>query len=169
MMDHDLQLKLQAYFDRELPEAEAREVAQRVSQDGQAAALLQELRTTSEALQGFETGIRLPESREFFWSKIQREIARPPQPAPVSRPASLLTRFQRFLVPASAVALLTVVLTLSVGRSSATQPGELELVSEDMGALTFRSQSEGITMVWLYPRTDSKLTEDTSPIDFDPE
>ena len=71
-MDYKVQLKLQAFLDGELPEAEASKVANWIAGDGQASALLEELRHTQEALAGFEAGIRLPESREFFWSKIER-------------------------------------------------------------------------------------------------
>src|SRR6267378_6728212 len=75
-MDYDAQLKLQAYLDGELPEAEAREVANWLARDREAAALHTELRNTRQALVGFEVGVELPESREFFWSKIRREIHR---------------------------------------------------------------------------------------------
>src|SRR6266702_2258506 len=75
MMDYDAQLKLQAYLDGELPEAEARAVATWLARDREAVALLAELRATRKALAGFEAGIRLPESGEFFWSKIQRAIS----------------------------------------------------------------------------------------------
>jgi hypothetical protein len=60
-------------------------------------------------------------------------------------------------------------LTMSIGHSSPMQPGEMELVSDEMGALTFRSQSEQMTMVWLYPRSDSESAGKAPPIDFDPE
>jgi anti-sigma factor RsiW len=167
MMDYDSQLKVQAYLDGELPEAEARLIAERLGRDEEASALLQELRYTTEALKGSELDVALPESREFFWSKIERQIQREEQPPPAKRPVSLLARLQSYLVPASAVALLTIVLTLSTGRSVATPPGEMELVSDEMAALTFRSQAEGMTMVWLYPRTDTQVASEASPIDFD--
>ena len=56
-----------------------------LARDREAAALLEELRNTRAALAGFEAEVRLPESREFFWSKIEREIQRLEAPAP--RPA----------------------------------------------------------------------------------
>ena len=95
MMEQEQQLRLQAYLDGELPEAEARAVAEWLSRDGEAMALATELRQTTEALGGFEQGIRLPESREFYWSKIQRQIQREDAPAPssvtVARGAPTLT------------------------------------------------------------------------------
>ena len=108
-MDYNAQLKLQAWLDGELPEAEAREVAAQVARDREGAALAEELRNTRQALAGFEADVRLPESREFYWSKIAREIQRleaaPPKPAPQESPFAL---FRRWLVPASAVALVVI-------------------------------------------------------------
>ena len=85
-MDYDAQLKLQAFLDGELPEGEASKVTNWVARDREAAALLEELRNTRGALAGFEAGIQLPESREFFWSKVQRDIQR--LETPVTRPAA---------------------------------------------------------------------------------
>src|SRR5947207_11114128 len=110
-MDYDSQLKLQAYLDGELPEGEAREIANWLARDKEAVALHAELRNTRKALVGFETGVALPESREFFWSKIEREIQRQEQPQP--EPAQWLAFFawlQKFRAPASAVAAVFLVL-----------------------------------------------------------
>src|SRR5438067_6752859 len=107
-MEYDAQLKLQSYLDGELPEAEAREVANWLARDREAMALFGELRNTRQAFVGLEVGVELPESREFFWSKVEREIRRQEQPEPVARPSSLLSAWRRFLVPAGAVAALAV-------------------------------------------------------------
>ena len=81
-MEYDAQLKLQAWLDGELPEAEAKEVAKWVAQDPEAALLQGELKNTRQALAAGEKPMQLPESREFFWSKIEREISRTRQPHP---------------------------------------------------------------------------------------
>src|SRR5437667_753153 len=99
-MNYDAQLKLQAYLDGELPEAEARAVANWLAQDREAVALFGELRNTRQALVGVEVGVTLPESREFFWSKIEREIRRQEQTQPLSPPVRFVTAWRRFLVPA---------------------------------------------------------------------
>lgn len=169
-MDFEAQLKLQAYLDGELPEAEAREVTKWLAQDQEAVLLSAELRNTRQAMKGAEAIVQLPESREFFWSKIEREIARVERPRPAEQRRPFIVRLQRILVPLSGVVALSVFLmvTLLNGESGAML-GETEVANEDMGAITFRSDSEGITTVWLYDRGDSEFTEEPAADSVDPD
>src|SRR5438045_9698739 len=109
-MDHDKELKLQAFLDEELSENDAKEVASWLAQDQEATLLLAELRNTRQAMARFEAGIRLPESREFFWSKIEREIERLEPVAPVreTKSASWLAAWRKFLITAGAIAALVI-------------------------------------------------------------
>jgi anti-sigma factor RsiW len=155
MMDHEAQLKLQAFLDGELPEKEAREVAARLARDSEATALLAEFRNTRQALAGFEPALKLPESREFYWSKIERQIQRL-EPAPrAAESPSLFLRLRRLLVPAGAVAALVIAGFFAIkggnfgGSLSAT---EVETALDDTGAFTYTDQAQGMTVVWLsYP------------------
>jgi len=172
-MDQKIELKLQAFLDGELGEEEAREIANLIAQDKDAAALVGELRHTRQALAGFERVTVLPESREFYWSKIQKEIERL-EPAADVAPArgSFFAGLQRWLVPVSAAALFMVT-ALTVVQSERA-PGsegaaELEITSQHMGAQTFRSQTEGLKMVWLYDRDSSQFTEEPLPDNVDAE
>lgn len=151
-MDYESQLKVQAYLDGELPEGEAGEVAKWSARDPQATALLSELRQTKEALAGFEAGFQLPESREFFWSKIQRQIEREePAEQPVAPVAPWLVRLRRVLVPAAALAFLLLVGLLSFNQSGSNAVGS-ETALTDAGAFTYRDYASGTTLVWLsYP------------------
>ncbi|EEF61182.1 anti-sigma factor family protein [Pedosphaera parvula] len=164
MIDHDSQfLKLQSYLDGELSAKEKTEVQDWLAKDEQARLLLAELQNTNGALAGYEAGIKLPESREFFWSKIEREIKRESE-APVSRaPFSLVAWIQRHLVPVSgaAVACLALLLVLQFSPTG-NQTGEIELSSNDMGVATYRDQQEKLTMVWLYDKSDSEFTDSQS-------
>jgi anti-sigma factor RsiW len=165
-MDYDAQLRLQAFLDGELPEAEASKVTDWLARDREAAALLGELRNTRDALAGFEAEVRLPESREFFWSKVEREIQRLETPAP--RPAStpFFARLRRFLMPACAVAVVlmaVLVLTRPAGTSGRT----VETALADAGAFTYRDYSAGTTLVWLsYPAdTEVAQTDETGIVE----
>jgi anti-sigma factor RsiW len=165
-MNHEAQLKLQAYLDGELPAAESAEVQDCVARDADARSLLAELTNTSAALEGHEANITLPESREFYWSKIQREIERAESQAPPTvRPVigiSWVSWLRRQFAPVAGVASLAMVLGLLLLRPSTgpvSDSGVIELASDDMGSHTFRDQDQHITVVWLDDRTqDSEFT-----------
>jgi anti-sigma factor RsiW len=154
-MNDEAQFKLQAYVDGELPDDEAAEVRQWLARDEEARALLRELQNTNAALAGHEAEVKLPETREFFWSKIEREIARQ-NAAPVAPRKSFWARWGwRGLAPAGGLALacLFALHLVYPGTTVAEFVPELELASDDMGAYTFRNQEDGLTMIWLYDRT----------------
>jgi anti-sigma factor RsiW len=156
-MNYDSQLKVQAYLDGELPEVEAREIANLLARDREAVALMGELRNTRQALVGSEIGITLPESREFFWSKIEREILRQErqQDAPIrQRPASFLTAWRRFLIPAGALSALALAAFISLNNHSSVSTVETAIA--DPGAFTYHDFSTGTTLVWFsYPAEDN--------------
>ena len=141
--------------------SEASKVAQWLARDPEAAALSEELRNTRTALAGLETGIQLPESREFFWSKVQRDIQRLETPAakPASVPLSALLR--RFLVPASAIAMVVIagVMLTRPGPSGLTPAAEIETALADSGAFTYRDYSAGATLVWLSYPADTEIAD----------
>ena len=163
-MDHKAQLKLQAWLDGELSGAEASEATTWVARDHEAAALVEELRTTRKALKEFEASIQLPEAREFFWSKVEREIQRLETPAPKPALVPFWARFRRLLVPASAVAVVLiagVVLTRQTPPVGRTAGAEIETASADAGAFTYRDYSAGTTLVWLtYPADGEAAVND---------
>jgi anti-sigma factor RsiW len=162
-MDYDAQLKLQAFLDGELPEGEARKVAEWVARDHEAAALAEELRNTRGALAGFEAEMQFPESREFFWSKVQRQIQRLETPDPKPAPTPIFALLRRFLVPGSALALVLVAAMVVIrpaapsGRS--VTPG-IETALADAGAFTYRDYSAGTTLVWLSYPADNEVADD---------
>ena len=160
MIDNELHLKLQAHLDGELPRAEAREVEERLAADAEARALLGELTATVEALAGAEAGVRLPESREFFWSKIEAQIQRESRRDAVPATTSFWTGWQRWLAPAgvvAAVALAAVMIT-----RPGLIPGALADIA-DPGAFTYRDFTDHTTLVWLsYPAENELADNDTS-------
>lgn len=163
-MSEEQQLKLQAFLDGELPERDAREVAAWLARDAEAADLLGELRNTRKALKDFEPEVKLPESREFYWSKIQREIQRlEPLEAP-SKGVSLLTVLRRVLVPLGAAAVLAVagVLTYRQFGGQGAAPVQVHALLADVGAFTYRDQSQGMTVIWLSYPADKKVADNPS-------
>ena len=157
-MENEAKLKLQAYLDGELPEAEAREVATWLARDREAVALHTELKNTRQALVGHEIGVELPESREFFWSKIERDIQRlePREAVATSRPWA--ARVRRFLMPIAGVAVLGVAAMLTFNNGS-TNVSEME--TSDSGTFTYHDDAAGATLVWLsHPLESDPADED---------
>jgi negative regulator of sigma E activity len=170
-MTSEQQLKLQAFLDGELPEREAREILAWTQRDGAAAALLAELKNTRQAMVKSEPHLSMPESREFFWSKIEREIQRL-EPQTTSAPdVSIFAALRRFLLPASAVAALVIaglfahyntpkIIVESV--ADADTPS-VETTLADSDATTYRDASEGTTLVWFSSATDDSPAQNKGP------
>ena len=140
------ELKLQALLDVELDARETREVGTLLAQDAQSAALIQELRWMKAAVAGNEAEVKLPETREFYWSKIERTIAVEERRAA----AALAERawWLKFLYPASGLAaMVAVMFVISGGRTS--DGAATESVPEDVNVVSFRSESEQMSVVYV--------------------
>jgi anti-sigma factor RsiW len=156
------QLKLQAFLDGELPEKEARDMAALVARDAEAADLVAELRNTRRALAAFEPVLKVPESREFYWSKIERALGRQEPVPETASGVSLLAGFRRFLVPAGAAAALVIVAAVALvelGSPAGLARAETETTSADSGTFTYQDDSSGTTLVWLTYPAESGFAE----------
>jgi anti-sigma factor RsiW len=163
MMDNERQLKLQAYLDGELPEGERRAVEAWLAQDAEAVGLLAELRHTNAALGEFEASLTLPESREFYWSKIQREIQRQQVQPRLAATEFRATGWRRLFLPASALAGLAMLVLVTLQLNVHGPAAGLEAAIEDGSVFTYRDQSQGMTLVWLSYNAD----DDSADIEYD--
>lgn len=147
-MNEDLQLKLQAYLDGELSTEEAKAIRDLLAADATARALLGELTNTRNAIIAHEASIKLPETREFYWSKIQREISRESRSAPApSAKFSFATWLHRALVPAGAMAAVAIAVMLSLPHTGDTV--DPSMTSGDTATFTYHNYATGATLVWL--------------------
>ncbi len=151
-MNNENLLKLQAYLDHELAPEEAAQVRNWLSIDPEAQAILQGLRETRALLAGNELLAKVPETREFYWAKIKREITR--LDADLERGSSpvLAKWWMRYALPFAGVALLTLVLVTITKTTSGPLAGsfhEIETPLEEASAITFHSQTAGMTVVWI--------------------
>ena len=170
-MSTELELNIQAYLDGELGEREAREVGAVLESDADARQLLAELKTTAGVVCANEPRITLPESREFYWGKIQRAIEHEPQRA---KPAfAFWQSVTRILVPAAGVALVLFLGIASLKVPTSTDPlahlAEVENLSEHMTSFSFRSQSHNMFVVWLHENADHQTAGDSEAADFEDE
>jgi negative regulator of sigma E activity len=159
-MKHELELKIQAWLDGELPDHEARRMGELVAHDSEAAALAAELGCIRQAMFRQEAPVPLPESREFYWSKIQRQIERE---AGVRRPIDVpwSARLRRYLAPLTGAAAVACLLLLAVVRGGAPAFDEISSTGDGMEAVTFHDQSAQMTVVWLQ---DSSAATEVQPV-----
>lgn len=156
-MNEELKLKIQACLDGELSQSEAARVKQ--SLNGDAGLLFNELKSVKDALAGNEPPQVLPESRDFFWSKIRREIERL-EAKPELRPAASTwawwkpsyVRSVARVAFVGCVAAMLLFLSLDQRGTAPYTLAEVETPSEEMGSITFRSEADGMTVVYLVDR-----------------
>jgi len=155
-MNEEQQLRLQAFVDGELPERETREVAAWIGSDPAAAGLVAELKTVRDALITPEPAVTVPESREFYWSKIARDIETLERTT-TSRPAF---RWQQLFWPVGATALCLAIVLLQNPFGTPNEPLSavitpdadtpiVEAVQPGSDATTYRDESDGTTLVWF--------------------
>jgi hypothetical protein len=168
-MTSESELNLQAYLDGELSGRQERQVAEWIAGDTEAQKLVAELKMTKIALAGGELEARLPETHEFYWSKIQRGIEKT---VPVeSRPVTdWIAAWRRLLAPLAGVALVAFLTFYSFkmyesGDDSRHHLAVVENLSEHTGAYSFRSQSEKMFVVWVYNRSEEPDTEAEETLD----
>jgi len=173
-MNFDSQLKLQAYLDGELSPREARQAEAWLAEDPEAGSVLAELQKTKAVLSGNEPEARVPESREFYWQKIEGGIRRQHDSrAQVDIASRIFALWRRYLLPVGAVAALLVfafivtrqytsfsVSTPGPGGNQAHQFPEFESPSESTRGFTFRDHSAGMSLVWISYRDDEGFTDE---------
>jgi len=170
-MKPEVELKLQAYVDGELSAREVREVEAAIANDAEAQALLRELQTTVAVLRENEPQAALEESREFYWSKIERAIeqAQPERAHPL---VTFWFSLRRVLVPTAGLALVLFLAIASFKVNTTSDPlnhlAEVESLSEDVGFFSFRSHSHNMFVVWLHDNTEQQASSDMEP-EFDDE
>ncbi len=159
-------LKLQALLDGELPSSEAREMERTLKSDAAAAALFAELQTTRTTLKGAELSPSLPESREFYWSKIQRAIqAHEHASDAAATAAGWRILFKRFLAPAVGLAMVVLAGFLALPRQAIQTQG-IVTASSGLPAFVYHDDSAGTTLVWLsYPAETDAVASDADYLD----
>ena len=155
LMKRELELKIQAHLDGELAGRESREITALLESDPEACNLFAQLQGVQTVIAAHEPVRALPETRAFYWSKIQRDIARHEQLAEheIER-ISLWPKFRRrYMAVSGGLAAATVLLVATMANLNRVHPELLEEIEnplEHTGAFTFRSEAQKVTVVWLY-------------------
>jgi len=167
-MNVDVGIKLQAYLDGELTGHEAQQVAALIQNDAEARALFGELQQTRSLLAANEPELCLPESREFYWSKIERAIERL-ETAPVASHVPAWIRFaRRHLAALGGATVAAALVVLAAFQMNIISPSLLEEIDnplDDVGTFSFRSESQKMTLVWISnPFASEEESSDAAPL-----
>ena len=152
-MNPETELKLQAWVDGELAAAEAARLAGQVANDAALEALVRQLRAVKTALAGNELDRAVPETREFYWGKIQRALERAAvtdQPRPVGRWRAWLGAYG-WRTALGATLLLVLAAPVVHQRHPATLAPQVQVDSplDNVNSYTFRSEADGMTVMWV--------------------
>jgi anti-sigma factor RsiW len=151
-MKPDLELKLQAWLDGELTAAEADQMRRRAASDPEAARLLAELQNIKTAFVQNETPVTVPETRQFYWSKIQRQIQHEASVRSSPGP-SWAERLRRWLAPLAGVAALAAALLVALNPSTPQALNQVSDMADGFQTRTFRDDSAGINFVVFHQTT----------------
>ncbi len=157
MKTEDVSLKIQACVDGEASAAERSEIERRIAANPAERQLAEGLKAVSALLKANEPVAAVPETREFYFSKIARQIEaekRKAERVPVENTASWFQWARKHFVGLAGsgfAALLALALFAMPGGVGARE-GEVDLASDEMGSYTYRDQQQEVTMVWLYDR-----------------
>lgn len=155
-MTDETKLRVQAWLDGELSAPDAAAMSALVEEDAGAADTARELRSVRSWLASGELSRALPEPRELYWSKIRREIepqaSGKPGLAEEEHEGASLWAWLRWLVPVGLAAAVAAVLFTAKplpAQNAALTSAEIDSPQENSGTITFRSDSEQMTVVWV--------------------
>lgn len=160
-MNDDAQLKLMAYVDGELPAEEVATVENLIRVDQEAANLVSELRWAQEAISGNELEIKVPETREFYWSKISQAIEfeeKQAERAAQSTPSQKW--WYKLLLPAAGLAAVVLAFTFANPNQGPTTDGAPEIINPESDSVRldeYYDEQEQTSVIWV--TTDSEDEE----------
>ena len=167
-MNQELGIRLQAYLDGEISPQEREAFEKQLSQDAELQSLSKELTLVSGLLRESDPVVTVPASQDFYFSQIRKRIEAAEATTPEVIPALSWGEWvRRALLPLGGVAVagLMLMTTLRTGVTPliASSHEETEALLEETGAMTFRSDAQGVTVVWLYDKemaSASTLSDD---------
>ena len=155
MKTNNIELKIQALVDDELTELEAGQLREQIESDPELKIVHERLMQIRDLISENEVPYALPATGDFYWTKIvqcidKKELSNHP-------PNGFLTEIKplfRWLAPL--LGCVSVVLFLVVQQPADPDLGivlnsdhELELTSDEIDVMTFNSDDDSMSIVWL--------------------
>ena len=145
MNTQEMTLNLQAYVDGELDAVQRAELEKYLTKDADARTLVTGLQQLSTLLKAGEPVAKVPDTREFYWSQIQRRIKAQEKRQPQStEPARRAIQWLRWLVPSLGVAAAAVVISLQFGSHPSI--AAVDSSQTEGSSVILRSDSDGVTI-----------------------
>jgi len=146
-------LEIQAYVDGELDASRRTTVEHLCATDPEARQLSEGLAALRTAVRAHEPEFQVPETREFYWSQIQRRMSAASAAAPVTVAGSAWTQWMRWLVPLAGAAAVVSLLTLPSreGQTTATlaSMSPTPKYAAPASSIVYRSDTDGVTVHWI--------------------
>lgn len=150
-------LKVQAFLDGALDPAETRQVAEWLERDSEARQLHRDLSRIRDLVRAHEPKTPLPVTPDYYWSVLQGRLAPAQSPSvPVARPRwTPAVWWWKYLVPAGGAVLLAFLISFPLMQRSTDlaaddlQGLEVETELPEARVITYRSDTEGISVVWV--------------------
>jgi len=144
-------LEIQAYVDGELDASRRIAIERLCAEDVAARSLRDDLESVRGTVRANEPEHFVPDSREFYWSQVQRRIAAADRAGhrSASRPSALLGVL-RWLVPVAGVA--TVAMVFAFQHYDLPARGTLTAMNspiEPNSSTIYRSDVDGVTVHWI--------------------
>ncbi len=151
-MSSEQMLEIMALVDGELATGRQADVQRLLAADTEAAALHRELGAMRQVIRAHEPIGQVADTREFYWSQIQRRIEQEARAAAhAANPKPGLSSWLRWLVPVVGVAAVAVVVTLQQTASPTITEAAAVVDSSqaEASSLTYRSDADGVTVHWI--------------------
>ena len=142
-MKNEDKLRIQAWMDGELAPKEAAQIATLIEQNPEALALSEELRVLENALHLGEKPAILNDSRDFYWSQIERQIdAEEPLPGPYAGPVIVSGNLLRWMVPVASLGAIVILMMNFGAMSPQPQPSVPGVVADTPVSATPTGRTE---------------------------
>lgn len=136
-MKHEDKLRIQAWMDGELAPKEAARIATLIEQNPEALALSEELRVVENALHLGEKPAILDDSRDFYWSQIERQIdAEEPLLEPYAAPGIASGNLLRWMVPVGSLGAIVFLMMNFESMNPQPQPSAPGITPEASASAT---------------------------------
>ena len=152
MKENEIELKIQALVDGELTEFEAGKLRDRIKNDIRLQILHERLMQMKDLISKHEMPRVLPESSDFYWSKISQEIEVGGSAAQSSAQSLGMKWVFRRLAPLLGIASVALIITLqepNLPDLGIVLNHNHELLSDEIDVMTFNSADDSMSVVWI--------------------